>query len=94
MRVSVAALLLLLIPTVPFVAAAGPPDDDRMLIRIERVERDDRTRLHHLGIPVVGVLTWFHGRKGPQKVERAELMLLGAALLLWVIVGATILFLF
>jgi DNA-binding SARP family transcriptional activator len=46
-----------------------------------------------LGVPVVAVLTWFHGKKGPQKVQKVECLLLGAALLIWVAVGAAILFL-
>ncbi|MHC4233973.1 MAG: protein kinase domain-containing protein, partial [Planctomycetota bacterium] len=48
---------------------------------------------YFLGVPVVSVVTWFHGKRGPQKVEKTELMLLGAALLLWVLVCAAILFL-
>jgi DNA-binding SARP family transcriptional activator len=46
-----------------------------------------------LGAPVVSVLTWFHGKKGPQKVQKVECVLLGSALLLWVVVGAAILLL-
>jgi hypothetical protein len=48
---------------------------------------------YFLGVPVVSVVTWFHGKRGPQKVEKTELMLLGAGLLLWVLVCAAILFL-
>jgi DNA-binding SARP family transcriptional activator len=49
---------------------------------------------YFLGVPVVSIVTWFHGKKGPQKAEKVELVLLGAALLLWVVVGAAILSLF
>jgi hypothetical protein len=46
-----------------------------------------------LGVPVVSVVTWFHGKRGPQKVQKVECILLGLALLLWVVVGAAVLFL-
>jgi hypothetical protein len=48
---------------------------------------------YFLGIPVVSVVTWFHGKRGAQKVEKVELMLLGAALLAWAVVAAAILLL-
>ncbi|NIO31916.1 MAG: protein kinase [Gemmatimonadetes bacterium] len=49
---------------------------------------------YFLGVAIVSVLSWFHGKKGPQKFEKIELLLLGSAILLWVVVGAAILLLF
>jgi len=43
-----------------------------------------------LGVPVVGVVTWFHGKRGAQRVRKVECLLLGAALMIWVAVGAAI----
>jgi hypothetical protein len=48
---------------------------------------------YFLGVPVVSVVTWFHGRRGPQKVQKVECVLLGTALVIWVAVGAAILLL-
>ncbi|MGD2215924.1 MAG: protein kinase [Gemmatimonadales bacterium] len=45
-----------------------------------------------VGAPVVGVMTWFHGEKGPQKVSRAEFWFLSVTGLIWLAVLAAILF--
>jgi DNA-binding SARP family transcriptional activator len=39
-----------------------------------------------LGAPVVTILAWYHGRAGPQRVERLELWLLSAVALIWLAV--------
>ncbi|MGD2154405.1 MAG: protein kinase, partial [Gemmatimonadales bacterium] len=44
-----------------------------------------------LGVPVVGVVTWFHGKRGAQRIQKVECLLLGVALLIWVAVVAAIL---
>lgn len=36
-----------------------------------------------LGVPVVFVLAWYHGRAGPQRVTRLEYILLGGVLAIW-----------
>jgi DNA-binding SARP family transcriptional activator/tRNA A-37 threonylcarbamoyl transferase component Bud32 len=43
-----------------------------------------------LGIPVVGILSWYHGRRGAQKFERPELWLLGLVALIWLAVLASL----
>jgi DNA-binding SARP family transcriptional activator len=50
----------------------------------------DVTLSYLLGAPFVSILAWYHGRAGPQRVERLELWLLSAAALLWLGVLAAI----
>jgi DNA-binding SARP family transcriptional activator/tRNA A-37 threonylcarbamoyl transferase component Bud32 len=44
-----------------------------------------------LGAPAVGIVTWFHGRRGRQKFERLEYCLLGALATLWLALSVSIL---
>jgi DNA-binding SARP family transcriptional activator len=46
-----------------------------------------------LGIPVVSIVTWFHGKRGPQRVQKLECVLLATILLIWLAVSAAILLL-
>jgi DNA-binding SARP family transcriptional activator/tRNA A-37 threonylcarbamoyl transferase component Bud32 len=44
-----------------------------------------------LGAPAVGIVAWFHGRRGRQKFERLEYCLLGALAVLWLALSVSIL---
>jgi hypothetical protein len=44
------------------------------------------------GVAAAGIIGWFHGRKGRQKVPLAEVGLLGLVALLWIATGILILF--
>ncbi len=46
-----------------------------------------------LGAPVIFILAWYHGRAGPQQVERLEFGLLLAVAAIWLAVLALYLFL-
>jgi serine/threonine protein kinase/DNA-binding SARP family transcriptional activator len=38
-----------------------------------------------VGLPVVTVIAWFHGKKGPQSVPRLEVWILGSLALVWLV---------